>query len=114
MVLKIATFVFASSLLLACNNSGNKFSTSEKTNSQQEIDADQAKGLYSIHCASCHGENGKLGMAEAADLSTSSIPLTDVEQMIEKGNDKGMIPYEGILSKGEVKGVAKYVLTLRK
>jgi hypothetical protein len=53
-------------------------------------------------------------MAEAADLSTSSIPLTDVEQMIEKGNDKGMIPYEGILSKGEVKGVAKYVLTLRK
>jgi mono/diheme cytochrome c family protein len=57
MVLKIATFVFASSLLLACNNSGNKFSTSEKTNSQQEIDADQAKGLYSIHCASCHGES---------------------------------------------------------
>lgn len=116
MVLKLNFFwmLGVSLMLLACNNDSSSFDRPEEINASTPVSIEKAKSLYSMHCASCHGENGKLGLADAADLSKSTIDTSAVEKMISKGNDKGMIPYEDILSSNEIKGVAMFVLTLRK
>jgi mono/diheme cytochrome c family protein len=114
MVLKHLILFFGIFLFVSCSNHERGFEKRNNKNSSLEIDAAEAKIVYSMQCASCHGENGKLKFADAADLSVSKLPLDEVKQMIETGNDKGMIPYTDILSPGEIKGVSKFVLTLRK
>jgi hypothetical protein len=37
-----------------------------------------------------------------------------VEKIIRKGNDKGMMHYEDMLSTPEIKGLVKFVQNLRK
>jgi mono/diheme cytochrome c family protein len=43
------------------------------------------KTLYEANCKLCHGEDGKLGMTGAADLSKSVMDLVTVKQTILKG-----------------------------
>jgi cytochrome c6 len=43
-----------------------------------------------MHCAQCHGEDGKLGASGAKDLSASRLSDTQITTIIKNG--KGAMP----------------------
>ena len=83
--------------------------SNESTPSKNEI----GKELFSSHCISCHGEDGKLGLSGAGDLSKSR--LSDNELMgIIKGGRKGMPAMGPVLgNESAIQSVAAYVKELR-
>lgn len=72
-------------LLLACQD--NKQQQNEFAN---QTPAEQGASLYSMHCAQCHGEDGKLGASGAKDLSVSK--LSDNQILVLLKNGKGAMP----------------------
>jgi mono/diheme cytochrome c family protein len=114
MVLKNSLLVLSSLLLLtACDEDENP-EEQTKPISNEPISLEDARAVYTLNCASCHGPDGTLQASNAKDLSISKLNEGEVEHMIRKGNDKGMMPYEDMLSTPEIKGVVKFVQNLRK
>ncbi len=112
MVLRLLLGLSIIGLVASCN-SGSKtesVSSKESLNSQKP----DARTIYVVNCSSCHGEDGKLGASQAADLSKSKLSDAEILKMINKGNDKGMMPYEEILSLDERKAIVEFVKSLRK
>jgi cytochrome c6 len=56
----------------------------------QQTPAEQGASLYTMHCAQCHGEDGKLGSSGAKDLSISKLSDQKIRQLITNG--KGAMP----------------------
>lgn len=109
MVLRILTFFTASLIVFSCKNT-----TSKETIQAQETPAEKAASLYSMHCAQCHGEDGKLGSSGAKDLSKSQLTDQEIILMIKKGKN-AMPPMEALLENQEnISLVAKHVKGLRK
>ena len=80
----------------------------------QETPAQKAASLYSMHCAQCHGEDGKLGSSGAKDLSQSSLTDAQIDQMIKKGKN-AMPPMQALLETQEnINLVAQHIKGLRK
>lgn len=68
--------------------------------------------IFTQVCAACHGQDGKLGVGGAKDLSQSTLKHQEVVQMVAKG--KGLMqPYESVLSEQEIEAVATYTEGLR-
>lgn len=114
MVLKNSILVLSSVLLLAGCGENEKPEESSKPVSNEPISLEDARAVYTLNCASCHGPDGTLQASNAKDLSISKLNESEVENMIRKGNDKGMMPYEDMLSTSEIKGLVKFVQNLRK
>ncbi len=113
MVLRIALAGITGCLLLAsCGETPAEGTT--KPVSNEPISMEDARAVYTLNCASCHGPDGTLKASDAADLSISKMDEKTIEQTIRKGNDKGMMPYEEMLSTPEIKGLVKFVQNLRK
>lgn len=104
--------LFCSLFLAGCGNDTPEETT--KPVSNEPISLEEARAVYTLNCASCHGPDGTLKASNAADLSISTIDDKKIEQTIRKGNDKGMMPYEEMLTTPEIKGLVKFVQTLRK
>lgn len=100
-------------LFLACA-SGTAETTVAEAKNQEPMTTEDARNVYTLHCVSCHGVDGKLGNSGAADLSKSIMTEAGIKRTITKGNNKGMMPYGEILSQREIAGLAKFVKTLRK
>jgi mono/diheme cytochrome c family protein len=85
MVLK-STFLFGLVLFI--------FSCQSTAESKEELakqtPAEQGASLYTMHCAQCHGEDGKLGSSGAKDLSVSKLSDDKILQIIKNG--KGAMP----------------------
>jgi mono/diheme cytochrome c family protein len=108
MVLRLIVVFF---LLSAC---GENTQVVDFDNEKPFSQAD-AKALYSIHCAVCHGVDGKLGLSNAADLSESKISDVEVKNVILNGNEKGMMPYKELITKeNQVDALVEYTKSLRK
>jgi cytochrome c6 len=56
----------------------------------QQTPAEQGASLYTMHCAQCHGEDGKLGSSGAKDLSISKLSDQKILYIIKNG--KGAMP----------------------
>ena len=85
MVLK-STFLFGSVLFIfSCQSAAEN-----KEELAKQTPAEQGASLYTMHCAQCHGEDGKLGSSGAKDLSKSSLADEQVLQIIKNG--KGAMP----------------------
>ena len=72
-------------MLFACQETAK-----QQDDFSSQTSADQGASLYSMHCAQCHGEDGKLGASGAKDLSTSKLSDQDILHIIKKG--KGAMP----------------------
>lgn len=115
MVLKNSIGILLSICLLSAGcGETDKPEVSHKPVSNEPISLEDAKAVYTLNCASCHGPDGTLQASNAKDLSISTLDEKAIEQMIRKGNDKGMMPYEEMLSTPQIKGLVKFVQTLRK
>lgn len=64
------------------------------------------KALYEANCALCHGNDGKLGMAGAKDLSASALDLSGMKEIILHG--KGAMPASTVNDE-QAQVIAEYV-----
>lgn len=75
---------------------------------KKELAAVDTKKLFKMHCALCHGFNGKMMVNGAKDLSKSKIPMEESIAQVYFG--KGlMTPYKGVLSDVEIVALSQYV-----
>lgn len=109
MVLRILTFSSLFFVLFGCQGAAKNENIQE-----QESPTEKAASLYSMHCAQCHGEDGKLGSSGAKDLSQSSLTDARIDQMIKKGKN-AMPPMQALLETQEnINLVAQHIKGLRK
>jgi mono/diheme cytochrome c family protein len=71
-----------------------------------EIALTDGKKLYEANCVSCHGTDGKLGLAGAKDLSTSALSIAEMKEIILHG--KGMMPAASV-NEEQATAIADYV-----
>jgi len=108
MVLRSSFFVASILLLTACGSGGSKNDALPS-----ETPEEKGENLYILNCASCHGEDGKLGSSGAKDLSVSKLNDKQIEKIIRKGKN-AMPSQEAILETDEnIKLVIEHVKTLR-
>ena len=69
--------------------------------------------FYEQRCAICHGDDGKLGVSEAKDLSKSKLTNLQIEDVINKG--KGAMPpfKQAIESDSTLIELVDHIKTLR-
>lgn len=72
-----------------------------------------AENVYLQNCSICHGDDGKLGVSGAKDLSTSVMSMEERVSIIKNGKN-GMTPFQGMISDEEINLVAEYITSLRK
>jgi len=72
-----------------------------------------AKAVYIEKCTFCHGEDGRKGTLNAADLSISTLGTQDKIKIITNGKG-AMAGFEGDLSTEEIESLALYLTMLRK
>ena len=72
-----------------------------------------AKKLYKMKCALCHGFKGNMNVNGAKDLTKSKVSLTESVTQIYYGRGL-MTPQRGLMSDAEIVAVAKYVEDFRK
>lgn len=68
--------------------------------------SNDGKALYENNCKMCHGDDGKLGMSGAKDLSVSALDLNGMKEIILHG--KGTMP-ASTLNEEQAQAVAEYV-----
>lgn len=69
--------------------------------------------VYKTNCLVCHGEDGTLMLANAKDLSISTLSVEERIDLITNGVGV-MMPYKGILDDAAIKAVAEYSRSLKK
>ena len=77
------------------------------------VKSDDTASLYQNNCAKCHGDDGKMGLAGAKDLSVSVLSDEETKAIIKNGKN-AMSGYGKSLSDAEISALAEYIKTLRK
>ena len=92
-----------------------EMSKKQKSKSMEGISASTLNGqeLFKASCATCHGDDGKLGLMGAPDLSLSTMDLAARVALIKKGKG-AMTAFAEILTDEQIKAVAKYSESLKK
>ena len=75
---------------------------------------EEAKDLYTLNCASCHGMDGKLGGSGSKDLSKSTLSDTEMIEIITNGKNNMPAMKDVIQDPSKIKNLAEFVKTLRK
>ena len=75
---------------------------------------EEAKDLYTLNCASCHGMDGKLGGSGSKDLSKSILSDSEMIEIITNGKNNMPAMKEVIQDPAKIKNVAEFVKNLRK
>jgi cytochrome c5 len=84
----------------------------EPTQTNYDINL-HGKAIFNGYCIVCHGEDGKLGLNGAKDLSISTLTDEEIKNIILHGKN-GMSPYKKVLTEQEVEAVKNHVKNLRK
>lgn len=109
MVLKGIAFFSIVFFLFSC--SGNN---SNDAALPPETPQEKGASLFIMHCASCHGEDGKLGASGAKDLTMSKLSDQEIETILVNGKN-AMPPMSVLLeNKENLNLVIKHVKSLRK
>jgi uncharacterized membrane protein SirB2/cytochrome c5 len=74
--------------------------------SSQPIASNDGKSLYTNNCVLCHGDNGKLGISGAKDISATNMDIASITDIILKG--KGGMPPAHVNDE-EAMAIAQYV-----
>ena len=111
MVLTRILFILFLAGLTSCgNDSSSKYNETLPT----ETPAQRGASLYTLYCASCHGEDGKMGASGAKDLSESRLSDKQIKKILQKGKN-AMPPMSAILENEEnMEFVIQHIKTLRK
>lgn len=97
-------------LCVSCTSSTTK-NVEQETN--QSVKQEDAESLFTLRCASCHGTDGKLGVAGAKDLSISELTDSEILTTIKNGKN-GMPSFEGVLTREQQEALLLVVKSKRK
>lgn len=75
-----------------------------------EIAAVSGKEIFEDKCTLCHGDNGKLGLNGAKDLSLTTLDHKGITDIITKGKNS-MAAYKDVLTTEQIDAVASYIET---
>ncbi|RLD22728.1 MAG: cytochrome c [Bacteroidetes bacterium] len=101
------TGVFLFGLIIYIGASGGCASTE-----QVKGDVANGKKVYGQYCVLCHGDNGKMQLNGAKDITVSELTFELRLTLIKDGKNL-MTPFDGILSESEIQDVAAYSMTLK-
>lgn len=93
--------------LMACGGNDRAASTGAAASSNVEISVPEAKRIYTMKCALCHGSDGKLMIGGAPDLTQSEMTHEERVAIITYGKGQ-MPPQKDVLTSAEIRAVAKY------
>lgn len=68
------------------------------------------KEIFEEKCSLCHGNDGKLGMSGAKDLSVTTLDHQNIVTIITEGKNS-MASYKNVLSTDQIEAVANYIET---
>ncbi len=74
----------------------------------EKIVAVNGKQIFEEKCTLCHGDNGKLGVSGAKDLSITQLPHAGIVDIIANGKNT-MAPYKDALTTEQIEAVASYI-----
>jgi cytochrome c6 len=100
--------IFLNASLYSC---GEENPTIENTTKSPQ---EEAKDLYTLNCASCHGMDGKLGGSGSKDLSKSTLSDTEMIDIITNGKNNMPAMKDVIQDPAKIKNLVDFVKTLRK
>ena len=100
----LAIFLFLEGVGCGKNNAGEK---SLPTAGQTSVTKPNGPAIFRQNCVVCHGNDGKLGLNGAKDLSQSTLSLQERILVITHGRN-AMAPWEGLLSAAEIEAVADF------
>lgn len=115
MVLRITSLFFLGVLILLTSCSESNTEKVDETSEQEkkEFSLNDAKNLYTMKCASCHGSDGKLGMSGAKDLSISKITDQQIMCTIQSGQN-AMPAFKDAIPDYQLEKLVTVVKSLRK
>lgn len=105
-------FFLAAALIFLASCAGTSNPDHPKVDEHATEEEDAGQSLFQTRCASCHGADGTAGIANAANLQTSTLNQGALLQTIANGRN-AMPAFKGQLSEAELNSVADYVLRLR-
>ena len=84
----------------------------------QEADPERQEGdagasLFRMHCTLCHGDDGRLGLSGAKDLTASALSREEMIAVVRNGRG-AMMGYGRVLSEEEIGLVVDHVRSLEK
>lgn len=108
MVLKYLSFTLLFALVLSCKPASKSCDECAETSEYT------GQNLYLNQCASCHGNDGKLGNSGAKDLTQSKLSDVAIREILHEG--KGAMPpmLELVAEPIHMDSVIHYIKTLRK
>lgn len=80
------------------------------TKAGPKIAAVSGKEIYEEKCMLCHGDDGKLGLSGAKDLTTTQLNHTDILSLIQNGKN-AMPGFNTSLSQEQIEAVTNYIET---
>jgi mono/diheme cytochrome c family protein len=89
--------------------SKKKMSKPEVAVSEVETDG---KAIYNVYCTKCHGDDGKLGLMGAKDLSVSTLDHTGMKDIIANGKG-AMAGFKNQLNDMQIEAVTEYLHTFK-
>jgi mono/diheme cytochrome c family protein len=91
---------------------GTRNDATSKSDSGTAPSDSQIKRAYTMKCALCHGNDGRLMASKAPDLSLSELSFEERVAIISYG--KGMMPpQKDILNEATIRGIANYIEQFR-
>lgn len=109
MVLRLSIFL-GLFLLVSC---GPQTKEVEETTGEKPFTKEDATSLFTMRCASCHGDDGKLGVSGAKDLSISKLTDAEITSIIYNGKN-GMPAFGDSFTKEQLDALVPIVKSLRK
>jgi len=106
----LATLAFI--LILAAFGLGEMNKTKKAIVTEKAVNADgsiNGQELYTANCVTCHGDNGKLNMAGAFDLSVTKLSNDSIANIILNG--RNTMPKVNGLTTEQAQAIAAYVNT---
>ena len=97
--------------ILACSNEQRPGNSGFEQNSVKQAKPD-GSAIFRKNCVNCHGNDGKLGLNGAKDLSQTQLSLEERVLVITNGRNL-MTSWKGILAPEEIRAVAEFVGTLK-
>ncbi|BDC98188.1 cytochrome c [Persicobacter psychrovividus] len=109
----LVIFALLSVGLWACGGNEKKAETTIKTPQKTVAKVNPGKSVYrKAACGSCHGTDGKKGMYQASDLSTTTMTMEERTEIIANGKGN-MNAFKDVLSPKEISQVAQYIDQLK-
>lgn len=110
MIKRFLTIAVLGLLISSCEDSGETHSFDPPKGYKPR----SGKLIYTKHCASCHGDDGKLGAGGAKDLTYSTMDSTSIVSLLEKGKNSMPRQIQYFKSDEEVGGIIDYIKSMRK